>query len=88
MTVKWHKQGAAVVGEVLLDMQTPARVVLVGPRAAPKGAVLVCAGEDGQLVTTPFYDCVSRVPAPQLVQVICMQERQFGDSSLPAPVGL
>jgi hypothetical protein len=88
--VKWHRQGAALVGDIVLDKaQVPARVVLVGPRSTPKGAVLVTATpEAGQLNTQPFHDCLARVPAAHVVEVVCMQERLFGDAKLPAPAGL
>jgi hypothetical protein len=86
--VRWHKQGAAFVGEIIVDGKAPARVVLVGPRSTPKGAVLVTTASPGaQLATEPFFECVDRVAAGQLVEVICMQERLFGQSKLP-PAGL
>ena len=85
--VRWQKQGAALVGDVLLTDGTPARVVLVGSRSTPKGAVLVTTGaQPGQLSTEPFYSSISRLPAAQLVEVICTQERQFGESALPPPL--
>lgn len=84
--VAWHKQGAAVVGRVSYQDGRPGNVVLVGPRANPKGATLVLPPEGGgQLKTLPLREGVSLLHPATVVEIICMQERVFGESGLMSP---
>lgn len=83
--VRWSRQGSAVVGEVRLTTGVAARVVVVGPRQNPKGAVLVIAGGAGDLQTQPLYEQPDFIAPQQLAEVLCMQERLFGEQKLPPP---
>lgn len=63
--------------------------MLVGARENPKGAVVVLpSGPGGALKATPLQDCLASLSPAQVIEVACMQERIFGDSSLPAPKNL
>ncbi|HIJ66491.1 MAG TPA: hypothetical protein HPP77_11135 [Candidatus Hydrogenedentes bacterium] len=82
--IKWQKQGEAVVGPVVLGDGQPATVVLVGTRQNPKGAAIVLTPEDnGPLKTTPLNDALGRLDPAQVIDIVCVQERIFGNSGLP-----
>ncbi len=65
------------------------KVVLVGPRAAPKGAVLVLTSADGSSVETrPLAGQWTLLAPDQVIDVLCMQERVFGGGRLAPPDAL
>ncbi len=58
-------------------------VVLVGPRANSKGAIMVLPSDDsGSMKTLPFADVVDALPPATVVEVLAAQERAFGNSGL------
>lgn len=59
-------------------------VVLVGPRSNPKGAVAVLPGDNaGAVKTFPLPEVVDCLHPATLVEVLAVQERAFGNTSLP-----
>lgn len=80
----WTKQGAAVVSTIELTTGQRGKVVLVGARENPKGAVVVIAAPGGNSVDTrPFQDHVNHLSPATVAEVLCMQERLFGAAGLP-----
>ena len=74
-----------MVGPITLADGTEGRAVLIGPRTAPEGAMVVLLGKDRSSVESlPFSAVLDRVSPSVVVDVLCAQERQFGDSGLPA----
>jgi len=61
-------------------------VVLAGGRSNPKGAILVLPGDRaGKVKTVAFADGLHLLSSAAIVDVLCMQERAFGDSGLTPP---
>jgi len=84
--IRWKRQGPAWIGELHLLDGRSAYVVLVGPRNAHTGAVLVLAGKSESERKTAFLDESVHLLHPlQVVDVLCLQERAFGDKGLPLP---
>lgn len=79
----WTRQGAAVVSSIELANGRRGKVVLVGPRENPKGAVVVIAGAGGVVETRPVGAHLDDLPPAVVAEVMCMQEREFGASGLP-----
>lgn len=80
----WTKQGAAVVSSVELTTGQHGKVVIVGPRENPKGAVIVLGGAGGGVMDAKPVDAHMDQLAPAAVaEIICMQERVFGSAGLP-----
>lgn len=72
------------MGRLALTDTRQANIVLVGARQNPKGAVLVLPGEAGAPVqTAPFPTALALVHPANAVEILCMQERVFGNSGLP-----
>ena len=64
----------------------PGNVVLAGGRSNPKGAIVVLSGDSaGEVKTLPFADGLNLLSSEAIVDVLCMQERAFGDSGLAPP---
>lgn len=66
-----------------VDGQT-IKVVLLGPRTNPKNAVAV-RGEGEQVYKEPLNDLLDTLSPRDVVDVICTQERVFGDAGLEPP---
>ena len=82
----WTKQGAAFVAPIDLTTGQHGRVVIVGPRENPQGAVIVIAHASGGSVDTQPVDAhLDRLPPAATAEIVCMQERAFGASGLPKP---
>jgi hypothetical protein len=80
----WTMQGAAVVSNIELTTGQRGKVVLVGARENPMGAVIVLAGASGGAVDSkPVEAHLDRLSPTVVAEVICMQERLFGAASLP-----
>lgn len=61
-------------------------VVLVGARQNPKGAAVVLPGEGGAGPQTMMLAGALTLFHPrQLTDILCTQERVFGQSNLPPP---
>jgi len=81
--MEWKRQGAGVVSTVELRDGREGKVVLVGSRDNPKGAMLVLPSEDGQgAQALALQDCVRFLHPRYLVDILCAQERTFGSSGL------
>lgn len=83
----WKKQGSAVVGSIEVSDGRKATVVLVGARNNPKGAALVLSSEgaDQGVSTQPIAQCLHLLSAQQVIDIVTMQERVFGNSGLASP---
>ena len=84
--IAWQRQGGAVVGSVTLANGKGGRAVIVGGRDNPKGALLIAPGlVEVEMRPVPLREHLDALPAPQLIEVLCMQERVFGEAPLPPP---
>ncbi|MBN2311300.1 MAG: hypothetical protein JXR94_20150 [Candidatus Hydrogenedentes bacterium] len=84
--IAWQKQETAYVGKVQLADGHWCKVVLVGARTNPQGAMVVVAGKGGEAVKPrPFADCVAAFTPDTVMEVYCTQERAFGDRGLEPP---
>ena len=86
MPIVWRKQAAAWVGDLSLSDGRRGNIVLVGPRANPRGAVLVLPEDkEGKVTTTPISAGYEMLDPQQLIEIQCMQERAFGKTGLTPP---
>ena len=82
---EWKQQGTGLVGPLTLTDGTTGRIVLVGPRSAADGAMVVLPGKEGGPVKPlSFPEVLDRVSPATAVEVLCAQERRFGEAGLPA----
>ncbi|MDZ4860915.1 MAG: hypothetical protein SGI88_18220 [Candidatus Hydrogenedentes bacterium] len=82
----WTRQGAAVVATISLSSGQDAKVVLVGARENPKGAiVLLMDAAVSATDTRPLESYIDQLSQAALAEILCMQERLFGPAGLPAP---
>lgn len=82
----WTKQGAAVYSRVELTTGKQGKVVIVGARENPKGAVVVIADTaPGGVDTQPLEAHIDHLSPAVVAEIMCMQERLHGASGLPAP---
>lgn len=78
-----------MVGEVSYTDGQRGNVVLVGPRSNIKGAALLIPGDDPAKPSTRlFADSMDLLTPETALEVLCMQERMFGENGLPKPEGL
>jgi hypothetical protein len=84
--IGWKKQGDALVGVLTLPSGRPARIVLMGPRSNPKGAMVVIPSvTDAKPEVLPLADAAELLSAQQIIDVACVQERIYGDTGLTPP---
>jgi hypothetical protein len=84
--ITWSQQGGATVGAVTLPGGRTGKVVVVGPRELPKGAMIVYPDQATGTVQKAELDVfVEHLPPWELLEVYCMQERIFGSSGLNPP---
>ncbi len=84
--ISWKKQGEAFVGSLTLRSGSKGSVVLVGSATNPKGATLLIPGEDPKKPRAALLPAGCEQLAPgQYLEILCMQERGFGDRGFPAP---
>ncbi len=81
----WTRQGGAVIASLDLVDGSAAKIVLIAPRSSPKGAVLVLSCNGGPDKPTPLSQVLGKVSPRQATEILCMQERLFGDSGLEPP---
>tara|TARA_R110001592_G_scaffold221090_1_gene475715 strand:- start:269 stop:538 length:270 start_codon:yes stop_codon:yes gene_type:complete len=87
--ISWKKQGDAIVGGLTLSTGGKGNVVVVGPSSNPKGATLIIPGDDPQKPSTALLPAGSEhLAAGDYLDILCMQERAFGDRNFPEPGGL
>ena len=85
--LEWIRQGAAVLAPIQLTTGQHAKVVVVGGRENQKGAVLVLMNDGIPATETrPLENYIDTVPPAALAEILCMQERLFGQAGLPAPL--
>lgn len=78
--MEWKRHGAGLVSTVDLVDGREGKVVIVGARDNPRGAMLVLPATDAQDVRVA--DSIDLLHPRQLVEVLCAQERMFGSSGL------
>lgn len=84
--IAWKKQANAWVGPLQLTNGQRATVVLVGARDNPRGAALVMpAGAEAKPTPHPLQDQLDLVPQIALIEILCQQERAFGNAGLLPP---
>lgn len=84
--IAWQRQGAAIVGSIVLTNGSHGKAVIVAGRDNPKGAMIVTAGAaPGQVVPRPLPESRDELPPGTLIEIICMQERVHGETPLPPP---
>ena len=84
--MEWTKQGAAAVAPIQLLNGARGRIVLVGARENPKGAMVLVPGSvPASVDTRPLEQHLDHLAPMTIVEIICMQERLFGESGLPVP---
>jgi len=84
--ISWKKQGEAIVGGLELAGGKRGNVVLVGPASNPKGATLIIPGDDPKRPqTTPLPAGCGHLSPDDFLDILCTQERGFGDRNFPAP---
>jgi hypothetical protein len=87
--ISWRRQGSAIVGELSTLDGRRGSVVLVGGPKNPKGAVVVVAGPEGTQAQPALLSGVGSFLHPRyVIDILCMQERGFGNLGLPGPEGL
>jgi len=86
--IVFRKQGAAVVGNVTYVNGQQGNVVLVGPREHPKGATLVLPAQgESAIRTMPFAEGLALLRPETVVDILCIQERVFGQAGFSSPFG-
>lgn len=82
----WTQQGPAVVGVVPLTDGREGKIVLLGHRANPRGAMVVLAKDsDAAVETRPLADSLDLIPPRAVAEALCMQERLYGAVGLKPP---
>lgn len=77
------------MGTLTLNDGRKGNAVLVGARQNPKGAAVVLPGEGGGPPKTVLLsEALHMLHLQQLADLLCMQERAFGDAGLPSPAEL
>ena len=72
----WARQGPAVVGAAPLTDGREARIVVLGYRANPRGAMVVITNElGGAADTRPLADMLDVIHPRVVAEALCMQER-------------
>jgi len=79
----WSRQGGAVVRQIRLTDGCTGRVALVAGRDNPKGAIIIVANEHAP-VPAPLNTMLDVLQSADAIEIMCMQERVFGNSGLPA----
>ncbi|MCF6283946.1 MAG: hypothetical protein L3K26_01960 [Candidatus Hydrogenedentes bacterium] len=84
--ISWKRQGEAIVGGLTLVGGNKGNVVLVGTASNPRGATLIVPGEDPKKPRTALLPagCEQLLPC-DFLDILCMQERGFGDRDFPEP---
>lgn len=84
--VSWKKQGEALVGNLTLNNGNRGSVVLVGPASNAKGAMLVVPGDDPKKPRTALLPAGNDLLTPaQFLEILCVQERAYGNRGFPEP---
>lgn len=83
--MNWSRQGGAVVSPVRLTDGREGKVVLVAGRENPKGAIIVLADAASGSNAFPLPTLLSALQPDTTADILCMQERAFAATALPAP---
>lgn len=77
------------MGSLALKQGGKGSVIVVGPAGNPNGATLVMPGEDPKKPRTALLPAGCEFLTPgQYLEILCIQERGFGERSFPALAGL
>jgi hypothetical protein len=79
----WSRQGGAVVSSIRLTDGRAGRVALVAGRENPKGAMVIIATDQATPVPVPLTSLLDSIHPAAAAEIMCMQERVFGQSGLP-----
>lgn len=84
--ITFKRQGATFIGAFPLSDGRKAQAVIIDGRKNSKGAVLVVSkGPGDQPEAAPVDQSLALLTAEQVIDIVCMQERAFGDSGLGRP---
>lgn len=62
------------------------KVILVGPRDHPKGAMIAFSSREGASAEIlPLSDVMDGLSPSAIIEILCSQERAFGQSGLKPP---
>lgn len=61
------------------------KAVVTGPRQERNSVRLVLSKPNGESRTVTFQESLGVLPASIIIEILCMQERVFGDSRLEPP---
>ena len=89
-SIVWQQQSAGWVGVLRLTDDRVAKVVVVGSRETPKGAMIVCATseEATSVETLSLSEAAPQIHPGNIVEIMCLQERIYGNSGLPEYTGV
>ena len=81
--IAWKKQEAVLVGTFTLTDGTRATAVLLAAASHPNSAMLVLPAPESQPVQPrPLTQTLDLLTKEQILDILCTQERAFGDSGL------
>lgn len=84
--ISWKKQGEALVGSLTLNSGQRGSVVIVGAGSNPRAATLLIPGDDPKKPRAALLPAGSEQLDPgQYLEILCMQERAFGNRGFPGP---
>jgi hypothetical protein len=83
--IEWKRQGTGIVGVLSFSDGRQGNVVLVGPWQNAKGATLVMTGVDNTPQMVRMDEGLALLHPSQVMEIMSMQEREFGDKGLSAP---
>ena len=83
--IDWKRQGAGVVGTLSFMDGRKGNVVLVGPWQDAKGATLVLPTASSTPETVRMGEGLALLHPAQVMAIMTMQERVFGDKGLAVP---
>lgn len=79
--MEWHRQGPAILRSIQLKDGRKGVVVLIGKYGKDKNAVIVFQkGEEREII--PLQNLLDFLKPEDLVDILCVQERFFGDRAL------
>lgn len=84
--ITWKRQGGALVGAVKTSGKRTSRIVLVAGRDNPMGAMLaVVPNGQSRPEVVPLAEALELLGPQDVIEILCMQERVYGDSGLEPP---
>ena len=83
--LRWTHQGGVWLATLRLTKTQSCKIAIVGPRDNPRGAMVLLPGEGGSVKKQSLADFADQLTPKRYIEILCMQERIFGDSGLPTP---